>query len=145
MASSEDIEARLCAYIEGDLDAAQRAEIERHLAAHPPHQVMIQELIATRNLLVGLPQAPAPGDLGEGLQGQLERAMLLGEDPNAHDSWVVHARRMPRLGALAAVGCLAGGFAAGIMLMVRAASHAPKIAAIPIPSPVVIGPAVMGP
>ena len=39
--SQENIEARLCDYIEGELDSAGRAEIEQHLDATPEHRELI--------------------------------------------------------------------------------------------------------
>ena len=40
--NSENIEARLCAYVEGDLDEQGRVEIERHLEAHPNHRRLLR-------------------------------------------------------------------------------------------------------
>ena len=41
MANTEQIEAKLCAYVDGELDAAGRAEIEQHLAANPQHRALV--------------------------------------------------------------------------------------------------------
>ena len=60
----ENIEAMLCAYIEGDLDAAGRAQIEKHLQDHPQHRKLIQELSAMRDLVRGLPRVKAPMEIG---------------------------------------------------------------------------------
>ncbi len=75
----ENIEAMLCAYIEGDLDAAGRAQIEKHLQDHPQHRKLIQELSAMRDLVRGLPRVKAPMEIGESLRGKVERSILLGD------------------------------------------------------------------
>ncbi|MDW8262587.1 MAG: zf-HC2 domain-containing protein, partial [Phycisphaerales bacterium] len=58
--STEEIEARLAAYIDGTLDEAGRAEIERHLATHPQHRTLLEELSRHRELLRHLPTEKAP-------------------------------------------------------------------------------------
>ena len=42
--NQEQIEARLAAYIDGELDANERAEIEKHLENNPQHKQLIEEL-----------------------------------------------------------------------------------------------------
>ena len=59
MANTEQIEAKLCAYVDGELDAAGRAEIEAHLAANPQHRELLTELMAQRELLRELPREPS--------------------------------------------------------------------------------------
>src|SRR5947209_7711487 len=77
MANTENIEAKLCAYVDGELDAAGRAEIEAHLASNPQHRQLMAELSGQRQLLRALPRAKAPDDLLETVQTQLERSVLL--------------------------------------------------------------------
>jgi hypothetical protein len=79
----ENIEAMLCAYIEGDLDEAGRAQIEKHLKENPQHRKMIQELMGMREMVRALPRVKAPADVGESLQLQAERAILLDDSPAA--------------------------------------------------------------
>ncbi|WP_428940156.1 zf-HC2 domain-containing protein [Fontivita pretiosa] len=79
MARTEDIEAKLAAYVDGELDEAQRAQIEMHLSSNPQHRQLIEELIQQRQLLRQLPRAMAPPDIAESLTAQLERAVLLGD------------------------------------------------------------------
>jgi len=121
MANSEDIEARLCDYIEGQLSPADRAEIERHLESHPKHRQMIQELIESRRLVGALPRSKAPADMTELLQGQLERSMLL--DGGLSDS---SASRQPRHVAhivmTTAVVLLTAGFGSAVYYMLHSAS-----------------------
>ena len=77
MANTENIEAKLCAYVDGDLDPAGCAEIEQHLATNPQHRQLMVELREQRELLRGLPRAKAPEDMLESVQTQLERSVLL--------------------------------------------------------------------
>jgi len=73
----ENIEAMLCAYVEGDLDATGRAQIEKHLKDHPQHRKLLEELKTMRDLVRGLPRAQAPMDVGDSLRQKVERSMLL--------------------------------------------------------------------
>jgi anti-sigma factor RsiW len=79
----ENIEAMLCAYVEGDLDAAGRVQIEKHLQDHPQHRKLLEELIAMRELVRSLPRAKAPTDVGDSLRQKVERSMLLEDSPAA--------------------------------------------------------------
>lgn len=79
--SVEQIEAKLCAYIEGDLNDAERAQIEAHLAANPSHEQMIRHLMRQKQAIVRLPRERAPADLMDEFQGQLEREVLLKIEP----------------------------------------------------------------
>ncbi len=107
--NSENIEAKLCAYVEGDLDEAGRIEIERHLEAHPTHRRLLAELIATRDLLRYLPREQAPADLAETFNAQLERSELL--DGPGVDALAPSMRinLLPRLLAVAAIVLLGAG------------------------------------
>jgi hypothetical protein len=74
-----NIEARLCAYIDGLLDAEQRDSIEQYLDRYPEHRQLIDQLMEERTLLRDLPREPAPPDVLAHFQGQLERSVLLGD------------------------------------------------------------------
>src|SRR3954454_12878269 len=76
----EEIEAKLAAYVDGELTPAERVEIETYLQTNPSHRSLLQDLVAHRDLLRKLPREKAPGDCTEGFQGQLERDILLGGD-----------------------------------------------------------------
>jgi Putative zinc-finger len=147
MANSEDIEARLCAYIEGEVDNVEKAEIERHLQDHPRHRQMIEDLIRTRELVGGLPRVKAPADLSEGLYGQLERSALLGEGDDAHDSWRMHARRLPHVAAKAAVVALTIGLGLVVYLVLRGGSNPGhldvEVSQAPATQPVLAGPTTL--
>jgi hypothetical protein len=138
MANSQDIEARLCAYIDGELTPAQRADIEHHLADHPQHRQMIQDLMRTRTLVAALPRLKAPADLGEGLQGQLERSMLLGRHDEPADPWRLGSGRVHKLAVTAALMLLMIGLGSVIFVLLRAAAHPAKLetmVATPAPAP----------
>src|SRR4051794_28971008 len=79
MAKTEDIEAKLAAYVDGELNSADRAEIEKHLSTHPTHHQLLEELIRQRDLLRGLPREMAPADVADAVTAHLERAVLLGD------------------------------------------------------------------
>jgi protein involved in polysaccharide export with SLBB domain len=123
--NSEQIEAKLCAYLEGELDDAGRAEIEKHLQQNPAHRKLLAEVGMTRDLLRVLPREPAPPDICEAFQGQLERAALLG-DPN--DDVVggasLKVNRWPQYFAVAAVVMLAAGL--GLVVYFGLPSGAPQ-------------------
>src|SRR3954471_1876143 len=110
--NQENIEARLCDYIEGQLDPAGRAEIEQHLAANAEHRSLIAELQAQRAMVRQLPRARAPGDIGESMEGQLEREALLGRAVDAPEETVVQIRPWPSVWAVAATLLLTAGLAA---------------------------------
>jgi len=136
MANSEDIEAKLCAYLEGDLDDADRAEIEKHLQSHPQHRQLIEELAQTRDLVRRLPRAKAPPELADSMQISMERNMLLGKDADGADR--IRGRRwMPQLGALAALLALAAGLGTIVYFVLEISfGHAhvtPVVATAPLP------------
>jgi hypothetical protein len=128
----EQIEAKLCGFVDGELNAEERAEIEAHLAANPSHRTLIQELIAQRGLLRGLPREGAPGDLSEPLQGQLEREALLGSDLLVESAMALRMRRWPQGLAVAAIVLLAIGLGAAVYFVLPP-SH-PEVALLSSPA-----------
>lgn len=98
----ENIEAMLCAYVEGDLDAAGRAQIEKHLQDHPQHRKLLEELMGMRELVRGLPRARAPMDVGDSLRQKVERSMLL-EDPVVAAQSGQRVDRWPQFFGIAAI------------------------------------------
>jgi anti-sigma factor RsiW len=107
--NQEIIEARLCAYIDDELDASGRAELEKHLAANPQHQRLIEELRRTSALIHNLPHESAPPELAEAFHAHLERSVLLegvSDDVAAAD---LKAPRWPQLVAMAAITLLTIG------------------------------------
>ncbi len=73
----ENTEAKLAAYIDGDLDGSDRAEIEKLLEQNPNYRRVLDQLRQTRQLLRGLPRESAPPELCEIFNSQLERSVLL--------------------------------------------------------------------
>jgi len=107
--NQEIIESKLCAYVDGELDSEGRAEIEKHLEANPQHRRLLESLRATRDLLKWLPREPAPPELAETLNGQLERSVLLDYDGDTR-----RAHAFPRILAAAAIVLLTVGLAAAV-------------------------------
>jgi hypothetical protein len=134
--SSEQIEAKLCAYLEGELDEEGRAEIEKHLAANPAHRKLLAEVARTRELVRALPRESAPGDLCETLQGQLERSVLLDDAPDAHSHTAMRIGRWRPILAMAAMVALASGLAAVVYfgLPGGATQHASKVVSTTSPA-----------
>jgi len=116
MPNTEEIEAKLCAYVDGELDASGVAEIERHLLANPEHKGLITDLMRARRYVQELPRASAPGDLADALGSQLERATLLGDDVAGGDS-IMRIGHWQQIRAIAAVLVLAAGLAAILYYM----------------------------
>ncbi|MBV8779891.1 MAG: polysaccharide biosynthesis/export family protein [Phycisphaerae bacterium] len=112
MPDQTNIEAKLCSYIEGDLDAAGRAEIEQYLRTHPQYRAILDDVIRTRTDLRALPRVNAPAELQETVGGQLERAALLGDDNLIRT--VGREPRFPHFRAWAAVIALTAALAAVI-------------------------------
>lgn len=105
--NQEIIEARLASYIDGEVDPAERAEIESHLGQNPQYRRLLEDLRKTRDLLRTLPREPAPPEFADAFFAQLERSGLLDGDVE------VAKPRMriggPRVLAAAAIVLLAVG------------------------------------
>ena len=112
----EAVEAQLCAYLEGDLTPAERASIDRHLADHAQHRQLLADLALTRQWLRAVPRQPAPPDVGEAFQQQVERSLLLGEDGRDRSARPA-AGRWPQRTLLAALLLLTVGLVVLIALM----------------------------
>lgn len=122
--NQEIIESKLCAYIDGELDPEGRAEIEKHLEANPQHRRLLESLRATRDLLRWLPREPAPPELAETLNGQLERSVLLDYDGES-----LRPRIVPRILAAAAIVILTAGLAAAVFFALPKSRRNAQIAA----------------
>ena len=112
--TSEEIEGKLAAYVDGTLDEAGRAEIERHLAANPHHARLLKDLSVGRELLRDLPRETAPPEVLESIQTQLERRLLLDEPADEAVIATIRPNRWRSLRAVAAVVVLGGTLAAVI-------------------------------
>jgi hypothetical protein len=123
----ENIEAMLCAYIEGDLDEAGRAQIEKHLQEHPQHRKLIAALTATRDLMRELPRAKAPADVGEWLHGQVERSILLDDSDPMAAAQRAKPSRWPQWLGVAAVLLLFAALGVIVMRMVMPTFRPPVL------------------
>jgi hypothetical protein len=108
----EATEARLCAYLEGELAPADRAEIERHLTANPQHKQLLADLAKTREWVRAIPPVRAPVDFAESFQSGVERQMLLDETAAARP-----AQRWQQWLPLAAVVLLVIGLGIVVTVM----------------------------
>lgn len=72
----------ISAYVDGQLDAAERAEAERLLAEQPALRQLRDDLIALREKLQSLPQLKLPADFSANVLQQAERAVLKGSGGN---------------------------------------------------------------
>src|SRR2546423_13555997 len=97
--NQEQIEARLAAYIDGELDANERAEIEKHLANNPQHKQLIEDLVGQRDFLRALPREKAPPEIAETIHSQLERSVLLGKAGEDTGAAALRINRWPQPGA----------------------------------------------
>jgi hypothetical protein len=112
----EATEAKLCAYLEGELSPEERLDIEAHLKSNPQHRQLLIDLAETRQWMRQIPHEPAPADLAESVAAQLERSILLDDRQETGDSPIV---RLPQYALLAAVVLLTLGLGVLIMAMLR--------------------------
>ena len=105
----------LSAYLDGELSAAEQAEMERLLAASPDARQLLEELRALSTTLQSLPQEKLDEDLGPRVLRVAERRMLTGEEPDAAPTPLVRSafRRLlnPR-------GLVWAGLAVAIAVMI---------------------------
>jgi hypothetical protein len=111
VANTENIEAKLAAYVDGELDPIGRAEIEQYLTTNPQHRALIEELRSAKDYLQDLPRASAPPEVAEMISQQLERAALLGDVEIGTDPGTGHFSRWPQVRAIAAILILTVGLA----------------------------------
>jgi Polysaccharide biosynthesis/export protein/Putative zinc-finger len=132
----EATEAKLCAYLEGELSPSERTEIEQHLAANPQHRQLLSDLAKTREWMRSIPTESSPFDLAEAFAAQTERSMLL-DDPQSGSRLII---RWPQYLSVAAIVALTLGLGVLVVSMLKA----PKMAenksfslgpAVPISAP----------
>jgi anti-sigma factor RsiW len=139
----EDLEARIAAYIDGELPPAEAARLEVFLANTDPKLAeQVIGMIGDRHQLRALPKARAPEDLAARIVEQVERATLL----NNVEHFNTHHRPWWQSRAALAAGLLLvlGGFSYFILEALHPANPAWQaalettqhpVAAVP-PSPV---------
>jgi len=123
--NAENIEAKLCAYVDGELDARGRAEIEKHLQSNPQHRKLLEALSKTHRFVAELPRENAPPEILENLQGQLERAVLLGDVGEEESDVVPRINRWPQITSLAAIVLLTVGLGVILYYMLPPLSRQP--------------------
>lgn len=126
-------EQALLDYLEGDLSTDQAAEFERQLENDTKLRSLVGQLLADRDALRRLPTQPAPPQVMERVEQQLERAMLLKPDMTAQGPAPVpvHLRLAPYLtyAAVAAMILIAAGLVLRTLVdeeVLRAAKGKPR-------------------
>ena len=105
----ENTEAKLAAYIDGELDGPDRAEIEKLLEQNPNYRRVIEQLRESRDLVRVLPRESAPPNMCEMFSGQLERSVLLDGIDDENQRKRLSLVRWPQLMMAAAVVLLTVG------------------------------------
>ncbi len=127
--NQEIIESKLCAFVDGEVDEAGRAEIEKHLLANPQHRRLLEELRRTSALLRGLPRESSPPEMAESFNAQLERSVLLHGIGSEVARPSLRINSGPQLYAAAAIILLTVGLAAVIYFALPARTVHPTFAA----------------
>ena len=131
----EQIESQLAAYVDGELSGEEKLEIEKHLASNPGHRALISDLIAQKAMVQKLPSEPAPGDLTEGIQFQLEREVLLASDPLEEARRAsMRINRLPQILSMAAVAVLTAGLGVVVYSILPPRHPVAKIEPTAVPS-----------
>jgi hypothetical protein len=113
----------LNAYLDGRLDADHNSQIEKMLAENAQARALLADLREVSNLLHTLPKTPAPANLSETVQYELERDVLLGHtDLHVNPAGRNHLR-IRRLVAAAAMIVLLGAVGTIVYSVLFAPSH----------------------
>ena len=108
----DELGEQLSAYVDGELNAAEAAEVERMIAADPQVAALLETLRRTVETVRALPRRPAPDGMLDDLTARIERAQLL--DGSSEKARAVRGDRRSawRLLASAAIVIFAvgGGF-----------------------------------
>ncbi len=79
----EELESRLSAYLDDELTAEQRAEMDAFLAGNAEARQLLEELRATITVMQSLPRARASDELIDQMRVHMEKQALLGEPERA--------------------------------------------------------------
>src|SRR5688500_3471504 len=82
----DQIEAKLAAYVDGQLPPEDVADLERHLAANSGQRRVVEQMMQARKWVATLPRVRAPADLLEAIDPSLERSALFAES-NVPSRW----------------------------------------------------------
>ncbi len=88
----------LSAYLDGELTAAERAEVERLLAANPAARQLLDELRTLRATLRALPPRKLGEDLSRQVLREAQRRMLTEGEPGERETFVRAARAAGAVG-----------------------------------------------
>jgi anti-sigma factor RsiW len=135
--AKEATEARLCAYLEGELAPDERVEIERHLQANPQHRQLLIELAKTREWMRLVPHESAPTEIAEAFAAQIERSMLLDE---RRDTTTSAMNRLPQYALMAAILLLTLGLGGVIVVVLRSNGNDSLGTASQMPAPLNVPP-----
>ena len=120
---SEPIEELLQAYLDGELQPAARADLEKRISSEPELREELDRLSFARDAVTGLPQAEAPTDLADRvLQRTRGEATLASHTPVGQSAWPMAWRVAAVIAVLVLPG---GGFAAGYRVGSSAGPDAP--------------------
>jgi DNA-binding transcriptional regulator YdaS (Cro superfamily) len=107
MKSNSNIDELLCSFIDGELPARQKTEVQRMAARDPEVAQRLRQLQKCHNLVSVLPRAEAPDDMIEQIRLSLERRTLLGERPAASNrragTWHLRLRYLTAAAAMIAL------------------------------------------
>jgi anti-sigma factor RsiW len=121
----------LSAYLDGELDAAQRAQVEGVLRDDESARRMLADLRRTSQAVAALPRHSAPASIAADIHAALERSALLGEVP--HHRPHAHRARAPwsaRLSMAAMIAIVVAGGWWFIRDRTRTSSRQPQPPAI---------------
>ncbi len=125
----QDYSELLSAYLDNELDAAERTRVEALLDREPAAVRLLSELRETHEMLQNLPEVSAPPGLLEDVMARVERQALLGEQNDEPQKTPVRIRWGP-IRAAAAVIVIVGG--AGAWMMYQSAKMEKRIAYVQI-------------
>lgn len=109
MKSNPNIDELLCSFIDGELPARQKTEVQRMAARDPQVGQRLRQLQNCSNLIGALPRAEAPSDMIDQIRLSLERRTLLGDRPSGSSGRAGHWHlRLRHLTAAAAMIALLG-------------------------------------
>ena len=103
----DDLEAKLNSYLDDELTATERKQVEGLIASNATARALLAELSSARRLLASLPKERAPSEVYEHIEAQLERTMLLADAPVV--TRVAPHRKTPIFWSAAAVMALTFG------------------------------------
>jgi len=106
------------AYLDGELTAAEQAQVEQLLASSPAARQLLDELRALSNTLQALPQERLDQDFGQRVMRVVERRMLTGSETEEKPQTSTEPPRVRRRFSMRTLLWPAIAVAVGLLLMV---------------------------